>query len=304
MNHGLPETMKVLVRGWLNCNQILLADGDEHYLIDTGYHSHSQQTLRLLETHTRRVSRIINTHSHGDHIGGNAALAARYGCPITVSSLEAPSLDPWDDEAFWLNYADQHAPPFRFTDTLSPGEVFSAGDTEWQVLAAPGHAMGALIFYSQKWRTLITGDALWQHGLGAVMPREGDNSELAAALDTLNVIEGLDVATVIPGHGEPFHDVQTAIGEARSRLQAFQADTGKNARNFMKVMFVFALLARGSMRYEVALEYILGVPVYEDLNRRFVHAPRNQLATMLLDELQRSGAITVSDEMITPQMAA
>ena len=151
---------------------------------------------------------------------------------------------------------------------------------------------------------LITGDALWQHGLGAVMPREGDNPDLAAALDTLAVIEGLDVATVIPGHGEPFHDVSAAIREARSCLQAFQAGTGKNARNFMKVMFVFALLARGSMRYEEVLEYILGVPVYEDLNRRFVHAPRNQLATMLLDELQRSGAIKVSDAMIMPRMAA
>lgn len=304
MSQSLPDGVTVLVRGWLNCNQILLADGDAHYLIDTGYHSYARQTLHLLEAHTSRVSRIINTHSHSDHIGGNAALAAHYGCPVTVSALEAPSLDPWDDDAFWLSYADQHVPQFRFTDTLAPGDMFRAGDTEWQVFAAPGHAMGALIFYSPKWRALITGDALWEHGLGAIMPREGHNPELAAALDTLATIEGLDVATVIPGHGEPFHDVHAAIGEARSRLLGLQEDVGKNARHFMKVMFVFALLARGSMRYEAALDYILRVPVYEDLNRRFVHEPGNQLATLLLDELRRSGAIRMTDGTITPRMAA
>lgn len=95
-------------------------------------------------------------------------------CPITVSALEAASLDPWDDGAFWVRYADQFTPRFEFTDTLSPGDVFAAAEAEWHTLAAPGHAAGALIFYLPKRRLLITGDALWEHGMGVILPLYGD----------------------------------------------------------------------------------------------------------------------------------
>ena len=173
-SHALPESVRVVQRGWLNSNQVLLADGDSHVLIDSGFHSHSDTTLALLKRHCRHVSRLINTHCHSDHIGGNAAVAERYGCPITVSALDAPSLEPWDDDAFWMGYTDQYTPQFQATDKLSPGDSFFAGDSEWQAIAAPGHANGALIFYSPQHRVLITGDALWEHGMGAILPREGD----------------------------------------------------------------------------------------------------------------------------------
>ncbi len=48
------------------------------------------------------------------------------------------------------------------------------GDLEWQALAAPGHDMGALVFYNAEHRILISGDALWEHGFGFVMPPEID----------------------------------------------------------------------------------------------------------------------------------
>ena len=303
-NHGLPVEMRVLVRGWLNCNQILLADGDAHVLIDSGYHTHAEDTLALLQANTRRISRLINTHCHSDHIGGNAAVAAHYACPVTVSAMEAPSLDPWDDEAFWLGYTGQYTPRFRFTDTLSPGDTFFAGGTEWQALAAPGHAMGALIFHSPESQVLITGDALWQHGMGVILPREGDNPELEAALDTLTLIENLPVQVVIPGHGEPFRDARRAVQEARTRLLTFRSDVRKTARHFMKVMFVFSLLAKRSMRQDAALAYILQVPVYNDLNRRFVGMPEAELGPALIRELQWAGAIGIADGVITPRMAA
>jgi glyoxylase-like metal-dependent hydrolase (beta-lactamase superfamily II) len=303
-DHRLPDKVAVIVRGWLNCNQILLADGDAHVLIDSGYHTHAAETLALLQANCTRVSRLINTHCHSDHIGGNAAVAERYGCPITVSALEAPNLDPWDEAAFWMSYADQYAPRFHFADTLSPGDRFSAAGTEWQAVAAPGHAMGALLFYSPELGLLLSGDALWRHGLGAIMPHDGENAALEAALATLDSIEKLGVAMVIPGHGEPFREVPEAIAEARSRLLAFKADVRRNARNFMKVMFTFSLLAKRSMEKRIALDYIDRVPVYRDLNRRFVGLPDSELAPALLEELQRVGAIAVQDNVITPRMAA
>src|SRR5258706_1131183 len=269
----LPAGVKVVVRGWLNCNQVLLPHDDGQVLIDSGYHSGADETLALLAAHSGNIVRLINTHGHTDHIGGNAAVAARYGCPITVPAREAAWLDPWDSQALWKGYADQFAPPFRFTDTISPRDEFRAADTTWRALAAPGHAMGALMFYCPERQLLVTGDALWENGLGAIMPHRGDNAELEAALDTLALIETLPPATVIPGHGRPFADMHAAVARARVRLLGFRLDAAKTARHFIKVMFVFSLLDKRAMAYADALATFARVPVYRDLNARFLGIP-------------------------------
>ena len=67
--------------------------------------------------------------------------------------------------------------------------------------------MGALVFYNPEHRILISGDALWEHGFGFVMPPEIDPAALPATRATLEMLAALDVRIVIPGHGEPFTDV-------------------------------------------------------------------------------------------------
>jgi len=78
--HGLPENMTFVQRGWLSANHLLLTHDDETVLIDSGYVSHAQQTLGLV-AHAlkgRTLDRLINTHLHSDHCGGNAALQTQY----------------------------------------------------------------------------------------------------------------------------------------------------------------------------------------------------------------------------------
>ena len=72
----LPTSMLVLERGWLSANNILFFDGDDATLVDSGYVTHAEQTVDLVghALDGRKLKRLINTHSHSDHIGGNAAL--------------------------------------------------------------------------------------------------------------------------------------------------------------------------------------------------------------------------------------
>ena len=82
----LPAGVQVFERGWLSANNVLLFDGDEATLIDSGYLSHADQTVGLLRAalEGRQLRRLINTHSHSDHIGGNARVQRAFGCSITV----------------------------------------------------------------------------------------------------------------------------------------------------------------------------------------------------------------------------
>jgi glyoxylase-like metal-dependent hydrolase (beta-lactamase superfamily II) len=223
---------------------------------------------------------------------------------VTIPAGEVKNVDPWTQESAWMEYFDQRADPFRFDDTIAAGEGFSAGGFEWEAHAAPGHDMDALVFFEPAGRILISGDALWQDGMGIVWPAEGRNPFIEAARDALATIERLAPAIVIPGHGAPFTGAAEAIAAVRSRLDAFDADPARNARHVAKVLFVFALLERRAMRVAEVAAYIARVPCYRDLSERFLGLDEAALAEFLLAELTRAGAVTVREGVVRPTMAA
>ena len=72
----LPKQIQVFERGWLSSNNVLLSGADGAALVDSGYVTHAPQTLALL-AHAlggRRLARLVNTHCHSDHMGGNRAI--------------------------------------------------------------------------------------------------------------------------------------------------------------------------------------------------------------------------------------
>jgi glyoxylase-like metal-dependent hydrolase (beta-lactamase superfamily II) len=199
---------------------------------------------------------------------------------------------------------DQKADPFHFDDTLVPGDTFEGGGLEWHAHAAPGHDMDALMYFEPTHRILLSGDALWENGMGFVWPEEGENPYMDAALDTLAAIERLDPAVVIPGHGQPFTRVGESVASVRSRLHAFARDPARNARHMAKVMFVFALLDRGRMRVDAVPSYLQDVPCYARISQRFLGQEPAQMAEWMLADLERAGAVAIAGGEVRPLMPA
>ena len=73
----LPPTLQVIERGWLSSNHIVFADDDVTTVVDTGYVTEGEATLRLIgeALKGRRLDRIVNTHLHSDHAGGKIGRA-------------------------------------------------------------------------------------------------------------------------------------------------------------------------------------------------------------------------------------
>ena len=302
-----PPQLHVFVRDWLSSNNILLKSRDGHVLIDSGYVRHAPLTLALLASERglgdAPLAWLVNTQCHSDHVGGNAAIQRRYECPVAVPAAEAPLVERWDGKALLYDYCDQQVERFTVDHVLPADTTHVWGDLEWQALAAPGHDMGALVFYNAEHRILISGDALWEHGFGFVMPPEIDPAALPATRATIEMLTRLDIRIVIPGHGEPFTDVASALDRAAKRVAAFESDSLRVARHALKVNLMFALLDKQRMPLDEMPAYVERVGIYRDFNALFFRLPPARLALLLIGELEKAGAARRDGGWLVPAAA-
>lgn len=294
----LPPGVRVIVRDWLNANHVLLEDDDAVVLIDSGHLEGRERTLALLGAalRGRQLRLLVNTHSHSDHMGGNAAVRRAYGCPIAVPAGEADRIERWDERALWLDFAGQQAERFAFDMRIEPGSRWGWGTLAWEAICAPGHADGALMFHCPSHRILISGDALWEHGLGVILADPPDN--IAAARDTLDRIADLDPHVVIPGHGGVFTCVSEAVAHSRARLDALERDPLRLARSVMKTMLSFTLLTGEAIHLDLLPAWLQRIEIYRDYNLRFLQLDERTLADMLVNELVRSKAARIERGML------
>jgi glyoxylase-like metal-dependent hydrolase (beta-lactamase superfamily II) len=302
----LPDSIQVIERGWLSSNNILCFEGESATLVDAGYVGHAPQTVELVRVALagRGLDRLINTHSHSDHIGGNAALQAAFGCRIVIPAGIERMVSDWDTNALLLDAAKQRGDRFAHDAVIESGSEFDMGGLSWQAFPAPGHDMEALIYYCADKRILISGDALWQDGFGIIFGEVmGRKDALPATRNTLEMIGRLAVDIVIPGHGTPFDDFDAAMARAMRRLESFEADSTRVGRNAVRACFTFNLLDLERLREDELAAYLKSVPFFDNVNQRMLGFSDEDFASWLLGELLRSRSIEVKDGWILPTMA-
>lgn len=302
MSTGLPAGVTVFERGWLSSNNVLFVGRNDIALVDTGYVTHSEQTLALVESVVgdRPLDRVLNTHLHSDHCGGNAALQASYpALSIEIPPGEADAVAKWDEAALSYAATGQRCPRFRFDSLLVPGNDCVLGDTVWEVHAAPGHDPHSIILFEPATRTLISADALWENGFGVAFPELAGEPSFGEVAATLDLIESLRPDQVIPGHGRMFFDAPGSLAVARRRLEGLARDPPKHALHAMKVLIKFKLLelqvtTRGSIG-----TWVKATPYFESIRARFFPTQNLQeMCDQLLDDLATSKAASIDGDLI------
>ena len=300
---ALPADMTVLERGWLSSNSVLL-QGDERgaLLVDTGYCTHSAQTLELVKAAIAPGSSlrlILNSHLHSDHCGGNARLAAAFNCPVWVPPGHFHAATDWNQDLLSFASTGQRCDRFRPSVAVIAGDFIEQGGRQWQALAAPGHDPHSLIFFEAESGVLISADALWEHGFGIVFPEIEGSSGFDEVAKTLDLIAGLAIRWVIPGHGKIFSDVDAALGEARSRLDFFQRNPQRHARYAAKVLTKFHLLELISEPLPDLLDWLAQTPIQRQMWEQFFKPePFEQWSIAILDELEKSQAIRIHEGIV------
>jgi len=299
MRHPLlPDAIQVLERGWLSSNNIVFADDEVPTVVDTGYVTHADATLALLQQALkgRPLGRILNTHLHSDHAGGNAMLTAQYGCETWIPPGDAALVDSWDEARLSYRRTGQQCPPFRYDALLQPHSVIGLGGEDWTVLPAMGHDHAMVMLWCERLGLLISADALWQKGFGVIFPELEGIPGFAEQAATLDLIGQLQPRVVIPGHGAPFGErdgaVSAALDAARSRIQWLSEEPRRNADNALKVLLAFKLLEAQRMTVDDLAALVQasfdGNPAMRDL----YPADPQGIAAFMADELVRVRAAT------------
>jgi len=298
----LPKEITVFQRGWLSSNNILIVGKDSTALIDSGYVTHSPQTLALVESALdgRALDVLVNTHLHSDHCGGNAALQGRYpGLKTLIPPGLAEHVRAWDPHALTYAPTGQNCPQFDFNEVLQPGSEIRLGSTQWQVHAAPGHDPHSVILFEPASRLLVSADALWERGFGVVFPELEGVGAFDAVGATIDLIETLKPAAVIPGHGPIFSDAPAAIAFARERLRGFVAKPDKHIRHAVKVLLKFKLLELQSIAVADFMAWAQTTPYFLAIyQQHFSGIDFAQWVDELIADLVRAGVAAREGQVV------
>lgn len=294
----------VLERGWLSSNNVLIQGEGPCALVDSGYGSHASQTVTLVRNAlgAQPLQRLLNTHLHSDHCGGNAALQAAYpGVETWIPPGQASSVQNWDPVALTFEPTGQFCPRFTHQGLLMPGTSIQLGAWHWDIHAAKGHDPHSIVLFQPDARVLISADALWENGFGIVFPELEGEDAFEDVARTLDLIEGLEPAVVVPGHGPVFQDLPGALARARSRLHQFVTQPEKHRRHAHKVLIKFKLLEWQTTTLEALQQWVWNTPYFvRDMpaeTRTDAVAGREWLGT-LLSELERAHALRLEREHV------
>ncbi len=179
-------------------------------LIDTGFAYVREPLMRTLAD--RKISAICCTHSHEDHTGNAAALAAAHDCPVYLRNAD----QLWDEGVRSLA-------PYRMTwwgpvDPFTPLEMpgtLESGGRRLQAIEAPGHSSTQTVFFDETAGDVFTGDLFLSPGATAVLiwgnPWEEVNS--------LRRVAALRPQRMLTGHGAIIDDPSSLLETKANRIE-------------------------------------------------------------------------------------
>lgn len=211
--------------GW-----VLVVDGDEVTLVDTGFPGDRERVVASLERIGRSpadVAAVVLTHAHPDHLGSAEYFRTTVGKPVLCHELEVPNATGtrieqvsvptllkmlWRPDVFvWM--MDVMRLKVAKVERLGDVDTFGAGplDIPGRPLPVhtPGHTSGHCAMHLPARGTLLAGDALMTehalvHAPGPQLLPGFFNHDNAKARDSLGVLAGLSADVVVPGHGPAF----------------------------------------------------------------------------------------------------
>lgn len=225
-------------------NVYLIEDDSGVTLVDTGLPAtfgHLETMLAQLNRSVDEVRAVVLTHAHFDHVGSARRVHHRWQVPVWVHAADQYLA------AYPARYAHERSRliyPLRYPKAIpgllrmaAAGALFVRGISDTtcysagtelnmpgrpRVVFSPGHTLGHCALHLPDRDTLISGDALvtldpYTGVVGPQIVSGAATADSTEALASLTALADTGATTVLPGHGEPWHDGITSAVEAALR---------------------------------------------------------------------------------------
>lgn len=181
-----------------NYAYLLIADG-EGAVVDP---SEAEPVSRALAARNLKLTHILNTHHHHDHVGGNLGLKSARGAKIVGAEKDRARIPGLDIG-------------------LREGDTFRLGAHEARILEIPAHTSGHIAYWFVEAKAVFTGDTLFLMGCGRLF--EGTPEMMCASLAKLAALP--DDTRVFCGHEYTLNNARFAL-----TLEPSNADLQKRMR--------------------------------------------------------------------------
>jgi hydroxyacylglutathione hydrolase len=201
--------IKSLTLGVATTNGYIVADSDTQRAIVIDPVADAPRFLKLAHDNAWKISLILATHAHFDHILASHALKAATGAPFYIHQDCQVWLDalPMQGQRFGLGSFPEAAKPDRLL--TSESETLQLDSIHLETRYTPGHAPGHLAFYLASEKTVFSGDALFAGSIGRTDLPGGDMPTLMKSIFQ-QLLTLPDDTRVLSGHG-----YETSIGRER-----------------------------------------------------------------------------------------
>lgn len=194
-------------------NTYLLIDENTNQaiVVDPGMLKTKEQDVfdKYIQENHIKLTLIVNTHLHLDHIFSDNYVHDKYGINIAAHKDDAPLGLTLVNQAqrFGLSIKSE---PVKIDQELNEGDIIKLGNNEVSVLHVPGHSLGGIALYCKADGFILSGDSLFSHSIGRTDLPGGNAKQLIKSIQE-KLLTLPDTTTVMPGHG-PY----TTIGTEKS----------------------------------------------------------------------------------------
>lgn len=218
----------------------------EVYLIDSGNDKEAaKKMLKIADSKGWSIKGILNTHSNADHIGGNAFIQNKIGCPVFCSGIEAdftrhPILEP---SFLYGGYPCKNLKNKFLMAKESIVTDFSSSEfpKDVETIPLPGHFFDMVGFRTPD-NTVFLADCVSSR---ATLEKYGVTFiyDIAAYLETLSNIEELKAEIFVPSHADPCDDISELAEINRQKVYEIEqviktiCDTPKTTDDIISEIF-------------------------------------------------------------------